>query len=177
MEYKMNQKLDFWRVTLRKFKWNDLYAVQALINVIAEDEAVPFFYNMEWLHYVLNQPIVDAETNCFVATVYGGKVVGYSRLQATEHSSRKTVIAGTHPKMRDNGIGRSLVTLSDFNMMAISGITVLIGVMAVVMLSFEGTSDNDKDHRIRYTQVRQVTTNSIETVNLQGETEVWSRHA
>lgn len=60
---------------------------------------------------------------------------------------------------------------------AISGITVLIGFMAVVFLSFEGTNETNADHRIRYTQIRQVTTNTIETVNLQGETEVWSRSA
>jgi len=60
---------------------------------------------------------------------------------------------------------------------AISGITILVGVMAVIFLSFEGTDDTRADHRIRYTQVRQVTTNTIETVNVNGETEVWSRSA
>lgn len=61
--------------------------------------------------------------------------------------------------------------------MAISGITILIGVMALVFLSFEGTDDTTTEHRIRYTQVRQVTTNTIETVNVHGETEMWSRSA
>lgn len=59
----------------------------------------------------------------------------------------------------------------------ISAITILVGIMAVVFLSFEGTNDTNADHRIRYTQIRQLTTNSIETVNVQGETEVWSRNA
>jgi len=61
--------------------------------------------------------------------------------------------------------------------MAISGMTILIGVMAIVFLSFEGTNDDDADHRIRYTQIRQLTTNTIETVNVNGETEVWNRSA
>lgn len=60
---------------------------------------------------------------------------------------------------------------------AISGMTILIGVMAVIFLSFEGTNDADVDYRIRYTQVRQVTTNTIETVNVHGETEVWRKSA
>lgn len=57
----------------------------------------------------------------------------------------------------------------------ISAISLLTGVMAIVFLSFDG--DQTTDRRIRYTQIRQLTTNTIETVNLSGETEVWNRSA
>jgi|GEM_PF-2867131 len=112
--------LEHWRVKLRKFKWDDLYAVQALINMIAEDENDPYFYNLEWLHFHLNQQAVNAEQNCFVSTVYGGKIVGYSRIEIGDDPTRITVHAGTHPNMQGIGIGRSLVRLNDFNLLAIS---------------------------------------------------------
>lgn len=59
---------------------------------------------------------------------------------------------------------------------AISSISMLVSVMAIIFLSFDGDS-NAQDHRIRYKNVRQVTTNTIETVNFAGETEVWQRSA
>lgn len=104
---------------LRKFKWDDLYAVQALINLIAEDESDPFFYNLEWLHFVLNQAGVDAERNCFIATVYEGRIVGYSRIESSENPSQRKVFAGTHPNFRNIGVGRALIALSDFNLQTI----------------------------------------------------------
>jgi len=110
--------LEYWRIKLRKFKWDDLYAVQALLNMIAEDEDDPYFYNLEWLHYVLNQSEVNAEENCFVATVYGGKVVGYSRVESGNNPSQVRVFAGTHPNMTGIGVGRALVTVNDFNLLA-----------------------------------------------------------
>jgi len=59
---------------------------------------------------------------------------------------------------------------------AISSLSILVGLMAIVFLSFDGDS-KPQDHRIRYKNVRQVTTNTIETVNFAGETEVWQRSA
>lgn len=59
---------------------------------------------------------------------------------------------------------------------AISSLSLLVSVMAIVFLSFDGES-NAQDHRIRYKNVRQVTTNTIETVNFAGETEIWQRSA
>lgn len=59
---------------------------------------------------------------------------------------------------------------------AISSLSILVGLMAIVFLSFDG-DPNTQDHRIRYKNVRQVTTNTIETVNFAGETEVWQRSA
>jgi hypothetical protein len=59
---------------------------------------------------------------------------------------------------------------------AISSISMLVSVMALVFLSFD-ESPTTKDHRIRYKNVRQVTTNTIETVNFSGETEIWQRSA
>lgn len=61
--------------------------------------------------------------------------------------------------------------------MAISGITVLIGVMAIIFLSFEGSTSEEHAHRIEYRNIRHITTNTIETVNLAGEKEVWQRSA
>lgn len=58
---------------------------------------------------------------------------------------------------------------------AISAISLLIGVMAIIFLSFDG--EQKTDQRIRYTQIRHLNTNTIETVNLSGETEVWERSA
>jgi len=58
---------------------------------------------------------------------------------------------------------------------AISAISLLIGVMAIIFLSFDG--EQKTDGRIRYTHVRHLNTNTIETVNLSGETEVWERSA
>ncbi len=60
---------------------------------------------------------------------------------------------------------------------AISGITILIGVMAIIFISFEGNTSEEHDHRIQYRNIRHVTTNTIETVNLAGETEIWQRSA
>ncbi len=111
--------LDFWRVKHRKFKWDDLYNMQALINMIAENEDDPLFYTLEWLHYELSQPDVNPTENCFVATIYGGRIVGYSRLVAGDDPTYKTVVAGTHPNMHNVGIGRALITVNDFNLMAI----------------------------------------------------------
>lgn len=110
--------LDFWRVKHRKFNWDDLYSLQALINMIAEDENDPYFYNLEWLHFVLSQLDVNAEDNCFVATVYGGRIVGYSRIETVENPSYIRVLAGTHPNMQGIGIGRALIAVNDFNLMA-----------------------------------------------------------
>jgi hypothetical protein len=58
----------------------------------------------------------------------------------------------------------------------ISGISLLVGIMAIVLLSFDGDS-NEHDRRISYKQVRHITTNTIETVNFAGEKEVWQRSA
>ncbi len=60
---------------------------------------------------------------------------------------------------------------------AISSISILVSVMAIIFLSFDGDPTAQDDHRIRYKNVRQVTTNTIETVNFAGETEVWQRSA
>ena len=60
--------------------------------------------------------------------------------------------------------------------MAISSISLLVSVMAIIFLSFDGET-NPQDNRIHYRNVRQVTTNTIETVNFSGETEVWQRSA
>lgn len=111
--------LEFWRVKHRKFKWDDLYNVQALINMVAEEEGDPYFYNLEWLYFVLNQPDIKPQKNCFVATVYGGRIVGYSRIEATEDPTRWKAFAGTHPNMQNIGVGRALITVNDLNLMMI----------------------------------------------------------
>ena len=59
---------------------------------------------------------------------------------------------------------------------AISSISLLVSVMAIVFLSFDGDS-NEHDRRIHYKQIRHITTNTIETVNFSGETEVWQRNS
>lgn len=59
---------------------------------------------------------------------------------------------------------------------AISGMTLFVGLMAIIFLSLEGQSDTERDHRIQYRNIRHLTTNTIETVNLAGETEVWQRN-
>lgn len=59
---------------------------------------------------------------------------------------------------------------------AISGLTLLIGIAAIIFLSFDAKPES-QDRRILYTKVRQLNTNTIETVNISGETEVWQRSA
>ncbi len=58
--------------------------------------------------------------------------------------------------------------------LAISGLTLLIGIIAIIFLSFDAKPES-QDRRIRYTQVRHINTNTIETVSISGETEVWQR--
>lgn len=57
---------------------------------------------------------------------------------------------------------------------AISGLTLLVGLAAIVFLSFDG-GQTEHDRRIRYRTIRHLNTNTIETVNLAGETETWHR--
>lgn len=60
--------------------------------------------------------------------------------------------------------------------LAISGLSIMIGIMAIIFLSFDAKAET-QDTRIRYTQIRRVNTNMIETVNISGEKEVWQRSA
>lgn len=105
-----------WRVTIRPFKWDDLYAVQGLINQIAQYEDDPNFYTLEWLHFVLSQTGVDAEQNCFVAVLPTDRIIGFSRI-TQENASSICVYGGVHPDFRGVGAGRWLLTISDLNML------------------------------------------------------------
>lgn len=59
---------------------------------------------------------------------------------------------------------------------AISAMSLLISVMAMIFISFDG-EHTEQDRRVRYTQIKQLTTNTIQTVNISGDTEVWTRGA
>ena len=115
----MQPNTNFWRYRIRPFKWDDLYALQALINVVARHEKDSYYYNLEWLHFVLNQPHVDTGRTCFVAQLDNDRIVGYSRVEASEDVSCRKVFAGVHPKFRAIGVGRALIAANDFNLMSI----------------------------------------------------------
>ena len=115
----MQQSKTFWRYKLRPFKWDDLYAIQALTNVIAQHEQDPYLYSLEWLYFVLEQPNVNPERNCFVAILETDRIIGYSRIEASEDRSQVKVFAGTHPDFEGAGIGRGLIAISDFNSLSI----------------------------------------------------------
>ena len=114
----MQPDFNFWRYKFRPFKWDDLYGVQALINVISQYDPLPQYYSLEWLHTALSQPEVKAEENCFVATIETDRLVGFSRIEAGCTPTCYMVIAGVHPDFRGMGIGRGLIAISDFNLMA-----------------------------------------------------------
>lgn len=111
----MKLNFDYWRFKFRPFKWDDLYNVQALINVIAQDEAVPFHYSLEWLYFVLNQEGVNATQTCFVATLENDRLIGFSRYEVNDTPCRWTVHSGVHPEFTEIGIGRGLIAVNDFN--------------------------------------------------------------
>lgn len=111
----MEQNFDFWRFKFRPFDWDDLYGVQALINVIAQDEDTPYHYSLEWLYFVLNQDGVNATETCFVATLESDRLVGYSRYDVSDDPCRWIVQAGVHPDFTGIGIGRGLIAVNDFN--------------------------------------------------------------
>jgi hypothetical protein len=113
----MQQTSTFWRYKIRPFNWDDLYAVQALINVIAQHEQHPYYYSLEWLYYVLNQPNVNAERNCFVALLETGRVIGYSRVESSNDVTRYKAVAGVHSDFRRVGVGQGLITINDFNLL------------------------------------------------------------
>lgn len=54
---------------------------------------------------------------------------------------------------------------------------VLIGIVAVVFVSLDGKMSASGDTRIRYTDVHQVNTHTIETVDTAGKVETWERSA
>lgn len=108
----------FWRYKIRPFNWDDLYAVQALINVIAQHEQDPYYYSLEWLYYVLNQPNVNAERNCFVASLETERVIGYSRVDSSDDVTRHKTLAGVHPDFKSVGVGQGLITINDFNLLS-----------------------------------------------------------
>ena len=107
-----------WRVMIRPFSWDDLYSLQALINIIAEHDQDEYEYSLEWLHFVLNQADVDATQNCFVATLPSERLIGYSRVEQDEDADCVRVYAGVHPDYRGIGVGRWLVQVNDFNLLS-----------------------------------------------------------
>ena len=111
----MKLNFDYWRFKFRPFKWDDLYNVQALINVIAQDEAIPYHYSLEWLYFVLDQTGVNATQSCFVATLESDRLIGFSRYEVHDDPCRWTVQAGVHPEFKGIGIGRWLIAVNDFN--------------------------------------------------------------
>ena len=59
---------------------------------------------------------------------------------------------------------------------AVSVLMLLVTIGALIFISFDG-EDSGQNTRIRYTDIRQVNTNQIETVNVSGEVEIWQRSA
>ena len=115
----MQSTSQFWRYKLRPFTWDDLYTVQALLNVISQYEQDPHFYTIEWLYYVLEKPNVNAKRNCFVAILETDRIIGYSRVESKDDLSQWKVSAGVHPEFTGIGIGQGLIRVNDFNLMAI----------------------------------------------------------
>lgn len=115
----MQPTSQFWRFKLRPFTWDDLYTMQALLNIIAQHEQDPYLYTLEWLYYVLEQPNVNAERNCFVAILETGRLIGYSRIELSDDATQYRVSAGVHPDFSRIGVGQGLIAINDFNLMAI----------------------------------------------------------
>lgn len=111
----MQPNYNYWQFRFRPFKWNDLYTVQALINVIASDDNVQLYYSLEWLYFVLNKEDFDATQDCFVATLPTDRIIGFSRVGKDDNSTTHQVFAGVHPDFRGIGIGHGLIRVNDFN--------------------------------------------------------------
>lgn len=109
----------FWRFKLRPFKWDDLYTVQALLNIIAEHEQDPYVYSLEWLYFVLEQSGINAECNCFVAMLETNRIIGYSRIESNDDMTQYRVSAGAHPNFEGIGVGQGLIMINDFNLLSI----------------------------------------------------------
>jgi len=93
--------------------------MQALLNLIAEHEQDPYVYSLEWLYFVLEQPAVNPERNCFVALLETDRIIGYSRIESSEDDSQRQVLAGVHPDFEGIGVGQGLIAISDFNLLSI----------------------------------------------------------
>jgi hypothetical protein len=57
---------------------------------------------------------------------------------------------------------------------ALMGVMLFVGIAGLMFIALEGKTDV-KHSRLRYTDVRRVTTNTIETVDVTGNVEQWKR--
>lgn len=110
--------VNHWRVSIRPFTWDDLYSLQALINIIADHDRDGYTYSLEWLYFVLDKPAVDATKNCFIATLPNDRIIGYSRVEDDAKADCVRVYGGVHPDYRNLGIGRWLIQVNDFNLLS-----------------------------------------------------------
>ena len=114
----MQSSSQFWRFKLRPFKWDDLYTVQALLNVIAEYERDAYLYSLEWLYFILKESHINAERDCFVALLETDRIIGYSRIESSGDASYRRTWAGVHPDFEGIGVGQGLIAISDFNQLS-----------------------------------------------------------